>query len=50
MSKIPSLSFAALGVSLIVVGILVKSYPLLDPLANIGFPYLAVMLGSPSLL
>ena len=45
MNKIQSLSFAALGLSLIVVGILVKSYPLLDRLANIEFAYLAVMLG-----
>lgn len=45
MNKIQTLSFAAFGVSLIVVGILVKSHPLLDSLANISFPYLAGMLG-----
>jgi hypothetical protein len=34
-----------LGVSLVSVGILIKKYPLLDPLANISFPHLAGVLG-----
>ena len=45
MGKTRPLSFAALGASLVLAGILVKSRPLLDPLANISFPYLAGMLG-----
>ena len=45
MNRSQSLSFAVLGVSLIGVGILVKSHPLLDTVANISFPYLAGMLG-----
>lgn len=45
MDKLQSLSFSVLGVSLIVVGILLSSYPLLDRLANIDFAYLVAMLG-----
>ena len=45
MNKFTSLSFAGLGVSLVAVGILLRKYPLLDPLANISFRYLAGILG-----
>ena len=45
MNRMQPLSFAVCGVSLVVVGILAKSFPLLDQLANISFPYLAGMLG-----
>lgn len=41
---------AALGVSLLAAGILTRRYPLFDPIANIGFPYLAGMLGIAALV
>ncbi len=45
MNQFQALSFAAVGVSLVAVGILLESYPLFDPLANIESAYLAGMLG-----
>ncbi|MCH9035323.1 MAG: hypothetical protein IID42_12615, partial [Planctomycetes bacterium] len=45
MNQFQALSFAAVGVSLVAVGILLDSYPLFDPLANIESAYLAGMLG-----
>lgn len=40
-----SIAITALGVSLVGVGIALKQYPLLDPIANISFPYLAGIVG-----
>lgn len=45
MNQSAPLSFAGLGVSLVAVGVLIKKYPLLGPLANISFAYLAGILG-----
>ena len=45
MSKATSLGFAALGISLVAAGILIKRHSLFDPIANISFPYHAGILG-----
>ena len=45
MNKTTPLTFAALGLTLVFVGILLERVPLLDEIANISFPYLAGMLG-----
>ena len=44
------LSFAALGSSLVAVGILLERYPRLDDIADISFPHLAGMLGLAALV
>ncbi len=45
MNKSTPMLLALLGSALVGAAVLIKRYPLFDPLGNVDFPYLAAMLG-----